>query len=346
MMQKVDCVFCNNQANKQFLYEFKVDMQKINANAYECISCGNYTLSPHFSLGNLDDKKHLIAGYLAETKHLRKFEGNTQQQNFITGYFNMERLKNIFHDPIFPKTIIHKLEKLLVFLHKNTDKFGSTHDIDKISFSVAYAEDSFELSNMFRELATLDYGGYVTKKYFSIQTKQYEVHIDERHFILNTKGHSRAEELISTNIHSTKVFVAMGFEKDLLYAMENAIEPACRECGFDAFLIKDKEHNNGITDEIIVGIKTSKFVVVDFTYNNCGAYFEAGYAQGYGLEVVRCCKREWFDEVDENGNKKNKLHFDVSHYNFILWNDEENLKEQLKNRIRATIPGAKMEDAN
>ena len=176
-----------------------------------------------------------------------------------------------------------------------------------------------------------------------IETPRGYAHPDKDIFILNSKGHSRAEKLLSTNIDSKKVFVAMGFKPDLLDAMENAIKPACNDCGFSAYLISDKEHNNGITDEIIVAIKTSKFVITDFTYNNCGAYFEAGYAQGYGLEVIRCCKKEWFDGYDENGNK-NRLHFDVSHYNFILWDNEEDLKNKLKNRIRAIISGAKMED--
>ncbi|MCL2164679.1 MAG: hypothetical protein FWH55_09880, partial [Oscillospiraceae bacterium] len=93
----------------------------------------------------------------------------------------------------------------------------------------------------------------------------------------------------------------------------------------------------------IVAIKTSKFIIADFTYNNCGAYFEAGYAHGYGLAAIRCCKKQWFDGEDENGNK-NKLHFDIQHYNVILWENEEDLKNRLRSRIRATIPNAKMED--
>ena len=122
--------------------------------------------------------------------------------------------------------------------------------------------------------------------------------------------------------------------KHALEACEKAIKPACRKCGFEARLISDKYHNNGITDEIMVEIKRSKFVIVDFTYNNSGAYFEAGYAQGLGRPIIRCCKKEWFDN-DESG-----LHFDVKHYNTIMWETHEDLYEKLCNNIMANIDGA------
>jgi nucleoside 2-deoxyribosyltransferase len=157
------------------------------------------------------------------------------------------------------------------------------------------------------------------------------------HMQISLEGMIRAEELSTTNKYSNKVFVAMGYADDLLEAYYNAIHPACEECNFDAFLIKDTEHNNDINDEMIAKIKSSKFVITDFTYNNDGAYFEAGFAQGMGLSVIRTCKKEWFDEKDENGHNKNHLHFDVNHYNFILWKNTDDLKEKLLNRIKATI---------
>ena len=106
------------------------------------------------------------------------------------------------------------------------------------------------------------------------------------------------------------------------------------DSGYDAKLITE-EYNDGITDNIIANIKSSKFVIVDFTYNNLGAYFEAGFAQGRGLKVIRTCKKEWFDNCEKLG--EDKLHFDVRHYNFIMWNDYEDLKNKLINRIKAVI---------
>lgn len=33
----------------------------------------------------------------------------------------------------------------------------------------------------------------------------------------------------------------------------------------------------------------------------------------------------------------NSLHFDMEHFNFIIWEDEEDLYKRLRNRIEATI---------
>jgi nucleoside 2-deoxyribosyltransferase len=181
---------------------------------------------------------------------------------------------------------------------------------------------------MFEHLAYLD---YLKRK-------------ENKGFVITPKGFERAEQLMATNIDSKTVFVAMQFSNDLIEACEKAIKPACLACGFDAFLIKEKPHNNGITDEIIVEIKKSKFVIVDFTYNNNGAYWEAGYAQGLGRTVIRCCKKEWFDSEGKKLKKDNPLHFDIKHYNTILWESYEHLIKELKDNIRANIEGAILVD--
>jgi len=79
--------------------------------------------------------------------------------------------------------------------------------------------------------------------------------------------------------------------------------------------------------KIISGIKDSRFVVADFTRQNNGVYFEAGYAQGFGLNVIRCVREDDFE----------KLHFDKNHYNFIRWKTPEDLEDQLYNFICAII---------
>ena len=43
--------------------------------------------------------------------------------------------------------------------------------------------------------------------------------------------------------------------------------------------------------EIFYEIKQSKFVVVDVTKQNNGAYYEAGHDKALGKEVIVCCKK-------------------------------------------------------
>ncbi|MBI4800932.1 MAG: hypothetical protein HY796_00225 [Elusimicrobia bacterium] len=68
-------------------------------------------------------------------------------------------------------------------------------------------------------------------------------------------------------------------------------------------------------------------MIADFTGQRGGVYFEAGFAEGLGRQVIRSCRED----------EKTELHFDVNHYNFIFWNSLEDLREKLKNRIAATV---------
>ncbi len=83
--------------------------------------------------------------------------------------------------------------------------------------------------------------------------------------------------------------------------------------------------------EIFHEIKASKFVVVDITKPNYGAYYEAGYAQALNKEVIVCCKKEVFD------NAQTKPHFDIAQKSMIIWEDEKDLLFRLERRIRATV---------
>jgi len=262
---------------------------------------------------------------------------------------SVQKIETLLRDGRIPKTPMQKLERLLVRLYQIDDKIGQYFWVGITStttgiglgnatesmlkpknypISLAYARNAAEVRSMFKSLESLCYLEFKEKN----------------GFVFTPKGFERAEQLLSTNIDSKTVFIAMGFRDDLLDACEEAIKPACIACGFKGILITDKPHNNGISDEIMVEIKRSKFVIVDFTYNNNGAYFEAGYAQGLGRPVIRCCKKEWFEEKDSNGNRINILHFDTQHYNTIVWESYEHLYKELKNNIRANIDGAVLND--
>ena len=69
------------------------------------------------------------------------------------------------------------------------------------------------------------------------------------------------------------------------------------------------------------------------------------------MPVIWTCQESWFDveiekEVDVkiDGEMKQGLlkekrvtHFDINHYNFIVWKDGEDLYNKLKSRIMATV---------
>ena len=336
-METKKCPLCGNNAHSQ--------AQNLLIN-YICTNCSRFSfaiqivkdgIKTYFDVNGSSevyDKKHLIAGWMYEFNR-------TKVKPHV--FNDVADFVEILEDNRMPQTPTQRLERFLVNLCKLSDRFdiafgiASDNGLVGISdgdflypFSIAYSRSSVEVENMLQWLESF---GYSKLK-----------HNSKFFYYISPKGFERAEQLMSTNIDSTSVFVAMAFEDDLLEAYKKAIKPACKDCGFNALIISDKHHNNGITDEIIVEIKKSKFVIVDFTYNNNGAYWEAGYAQGLGHTVIRCCKEEWFISEGKRLGKDNPLHFDVKHYNTILWKSHEHLTEILKSNIRANFSDAKLED--
>ncbi|HEX3681192.1 MAG TPA: hypothetical protein VHU83_01525 [Bryobacteraceae bacterium] len=125
----------------------------------------------------------------------------------------------------------------------------------------------------------------------------------------------------------------MAFDVALTALFEQGIQPAVEaDCGMMAVRI-DKEHFcDKICDRIIAEIRRAQFVIADFTLQRGGVYFEAGYALALGRPVIWCCRN---DELC-------KLHFDTRQYPHIAWEDPGDLRSQLRDRIGALIPGARL----
>lgn len=149
-------------------------------------------------------------------------------------------------------------------------------------------------------------------------------------YIISAEGWKKIDEIRKNNLTSKQAFIAMEFGEETKYIRE-AFREAIIESGYNMRVIDEKEHNNQIVPEIFYEIEQSKFVVVDVTHPNYGAYYEAGYAQALGKEVIVCCRKEAFEDLNC------KPHFDIAQKSMIIWNDEKELIERLKRRIRATV---------
>lgn len=73
-------------------------------------------------------------------------------------------------------------------------------------------------------------------------------------------------------------------------------------------------------------------MVVDITYPNYGAYYEAGYAQALGKEVIICCRKE-------NSIQQIKVPGRILIFlkNLQLFGRHMRLKDKLSKRITATV---------
>ena len=123
-----------------------------------------------------------------------------------------------------------------------------------------------------------------------------------------------------------RVFVAMSFDPDMKPVYEDGLEPALKiDCRLDPIRIDLVHHNEKICDRILAEIRRCQFVVADYTQHKHGVYFEDGFAQGMGRQVVRTCR----------GSDIQGAHFDTRQYNHVVWDSPGDLRVKLRERIQA-----------
>lgn len=206
-----------------------------------------------------------------------------------------------------------KVNRVIVYLAESSTFFGAAIPFDlNTDYTIFYCKNTAELGQI--------------QKYL-LNSGIIEIASDRSKRILTFDGWNRYEALKEINENSKKVFVAMNFDPALKIVFDDAISPACEECGFKASRVDSEEHNKKICDKIIADIKSSRFIIADFTGQKHGVYFETGFAQGLGLQVIWTCKK----------NEENLLNFDTRQYNHILWENPEDLRMQLIDRIKAII---------
>lgn len=135
-----------------------------------------------------------------------------------------------------------------------------------------------------------------------------------------------------TSSYKGTAFIAMSFKtKDFpeLVDIRKAFKTGIEKAGYLPVVVDEIQTNEDITFTIFESIKKSCFLVLDTTYENFGAYYEAGYARGAAKNVIICCKQSKFDERSD--------HFDINHINHILWNDTDDLATKLTERILKTV---------
>lgn len=160
----------------------------------------------------------------------------------------------------------------------------------------------------------------------------------EANVTLSFKGWHKFEELRRGISTGKKAFMAMPFGKNNIdNIVDNYFRIAVRETGFKLTRLDDEPKAGLIDDRLRVEIKTSRFLIADLTYDNNGAYWEAGYAEGLGKPVIYTCAKEHFQKG---------THFDTNHHLTVIWDEEkpEEAVYQLKATIRATLPDSIIEE--
>lgn len=157
---------------------------------------------------------------------------------------------------------------------------------------------------------------------------------------LTLDGWSKFEQLQHGDSESRSAFMAMQYGNDYLNSIyKDCFRPAVKQTGFDLQRLDEMPGTGLIDNRLRVEILTARFLLVDLTFSNDGAYWEAGYAEGLGKPVFYTCLEPFFKKEapyqDAGG-----VHFDTDHQTIILWTPGNygETSEKLKANIRATLP--------
>jgi CheY-like chemotaxis protein len=118
-------------------------------------------------------------------------------------------------------------------------------------------------------------------------------------------------------------FVAMPFNPRLDELYARSIAPAVKAAGFKCLRVDQIAHNKGIQDVIFKLVQSSKLVVFVADEASPNAYYEAGFADAMGKEVIIVAR-----SVDE-------LRFDVAHRHVVTYGPGSPLRAALTRKIVA-----------
>lgn len=321
------CPICGGSLNRAMSY---TDGMKISV---PCEHCGNYTMTRNF----YDDyvlqskvNKSEIASYLYYHRSPEEYDSNSKRIPCICHkHINSDdgfRLVTI--DEIrnwYPKTFREKVDFFLLNMDARTHFFG---DLVLFSREMLYAA-FFVDQNPKGPMGTHPSAVKTQAEFFeSYLREQGLVTTASNGYTLQPNALARIDALQKNQAKNTKnVFVAMSFAPEM-NPIRDAIKDALIECGFVPRIMDEIEHNHQIVPEMLYEIREARFVIAELTGHNNGAYFEAGYALGYGKEVIHICDKAKFGTDG---------HFDVKQVNTILWENTDDLTNRLIARIRATI---------
>lgn len=344
MANQIECPLCNSMSNSYPNYDK-------NLVFFDCPVCGRYELGV-YGCGRENLNINKTASYVFYKRILSnafppdyryhtfrtKEECDKYNEAFNNGK-NIEgrpvHMNNDFINAWYPKTFSERVDYIIKYLGTHIEHIGqqitfsypemlSLLFIDRKELIETYAKKDWVQRD---KDACKSEAEYMLDSLVDSGIIQYNFGTDDEKALfikLTPKGYSRVDELQKNTAFGKAALVAMKFGNDTV-SLREAIRKGVADAGYAAIFIDEVQHNDFITPELLRHIRDSKFVVVDLTHQNNGAYFEEGYAMGLGKPVIQLCKQD------------TKLHFDIAQKNTVMWQKEDDIPERLYNRIKATI---------
>ena len=289
------CPICSSFINEKQL-SIEEDIYQI-----KCPTCGKYKITPEaeMGLGN-KSQRYILSGITR-----RMFENG----NYIT--LKSTNLQQLIETAPLPESPFEKFELILKYVNYKTSEFGKYVKINvNNDYPICFAKGKDEFINLLS---------------FLIGDLKWIENPGNGKYRITLEGWKHLTSLPKIPAMSNQAFVAMSFSEELNKAWEKGFYHALKETGYKPVRVDKEEHNEKICDIILKFIRNSGLLIADFTENKGGVYFEAGFALGLGIPVIWTCRK---DDID-------KLHFDTRQYNHIVWENNDDLKKKLINRIEA-----------
>ena len=304
-----DCPICNTETN-----QWKECPGGRDGNEYDCPNCGEYSISRTTLSGieGLGEKARTVLSH-AVWKNQEKVG---KRYEVLTGHLK-EAKNGELPNPA------EQLDCILLFYGKKQK--GAVGKLIKVSRE--------HLRAKIGAISTEDVGAI-----FKYAVKEGLIEQEgsplECRGKLTLRGWKHYAELKRGQTESRTAFMAMDFNNpEVGNIVDKVFKQAVEETGFKLKRLDDNAPAGLIDNRLRVEIRMCRFLIVDLTDENRGAYWEAGYAEGLGKPVIYTCSKAYFDDGK-------KIHFDTNHHHTILWDPEqpEKAAEDLKSTIRATLP--------
>lgn len=225
-------------------------------------------------------------------------------------------LNKILQDGLIPERedIVKKAEFLLNAIKRRTKIYGDIVQVNgEIDPPLAFAANSQELEALL--LLLQQKGDILIKDQDSNFT----------YVQITALGWIGLQKQIKD---SNQGFIAVWFdEKGRLDEAILKTQEAIHECGFKSMCIREEYYRETILEKAIGEIKRSRFMVANLTGHRSSVYFEAGYAQGMGIDVIYVCDKEYKDDAS----------FYPKNYNIYFYSNPAELKEMLITVIRSRV---------
>lgn len=236
----------------------------------------------------------------------------------------------------YPRAFAQKIDYILLYLQRHMDFEGQVVIVAKDDLQkLLFINDSLDDNDKTIQIEYIF--DYISgEKYFDFTGSFDEARkIANYRFWLTPKALARVDELQKDINNNKDIFVAMAFNDDTKPTRE-AIRAGIKGAKFSEKFLDEIIHSQQIVPYMMRLIRDCRFLIMDITEPNYGAYYEAGYALGLGKEVIITCRQDIFNKKDYASDLERralKPHFDIVQRQILVWENEEDLSAKLKQWI-------------